>query len=229
MNHSIKVSPFILHSILYLLSPSRTSTVGGPVVSVLTVIVPPSEPAIVTNSVGSGVDNKNARVGESVSLFSGVPTVSVTDTEGFVVVEGDGTGTGMRGTNGGSGKHSTLQDAGQASEADSPSLFISMQSILGSSATAAQLFPVVLDQSSSLSQFRVTMHSSLQDAGQASVADTPALSTSLQRVSGSEATASQSAPVVLDQSSSLSQFTVTMHSSLHTAGQASEAVTPVES
>ena len=77
------------------------------------------------------------------------------------VVEGDGTGMGMRGMSGGSGKHSTLQDAGQATKADSPTSFTSLQRALGSSLTSSQSFPVVvLIHSASLSQFRVMMRSS---------------------------------------------------------------------
>mmetsp|Transcript_14981 Transcript_14981/g.19093 ORF Transcript_14981/g.19093 Transcript_14981/m.19093 type:complete len:407 (+) Transcript_14981:49-1269(+) len=214
-------------------SSSRIAKVGGPVVSVLTVIVPPElptlDPILVPMLVGLGVFTPTTRLGVGVGgVLSSSPTVTVTPT----VISGVGTyesnlgnpvgkvtGTSMVG-----GKHSGLQAAGHASEAATSSEFNLPQSPLGFSATSSHVSPSWTPiQSGSLSQF--TKHSLLQDAGHAVVADSPEpLTALLQRPIGSSATSAQLSPSVLSQASSLSQLV--RHSVLQAAGQASEADVP---
>mmetsp|Transcript_14982 Transcript_14982/g.19096 ORF Transcript_14982/g.19096 Transcript_14982/m.19096 type:complete len:354 (+) Transcript_14982:49-1110(+) len=198
-------------------SSSRIAKVGGPVVSVLTVIVPPElptlDPILVPMLVGLGVFTPTTRLGVGVGgVLSSSPTVTVTPT----VISGVGTYESNLGNPVGKvtgtsmvAKHSLLQDAGHAVVADSPEpLTALLQRPIGSSATSAQLSPSVLSQASSLSQ--LVRHSVLQAAGQASEADVPStLDAVTQRTLASpSATSSQLSPAALSQSPSLSQLGV---------------------
>jgi len=116
---------------------------------------------------------------------------------GFV---GEPTGTGMTGI-----VHSGLQDLGQASEADTPPALSAVSQSPVSLATSSQFSPLVLAQSSSLSQFP-SKQSSLQDAGQASEAKSPSSFTSVSQSPASLARSAQVFLLVLIQSSSFSQL-----------------------